>query len=51
MSMDHKAIATSPILPFLFYKKNGIIILSADKSLKTKLLNNIKIYRDKKAMK
>lgn len=34
-----------------FHKRNGITILPADAGEKMKLLNNIKIYRDKEFVK
>lgn len=48
--IDYNAIAIVPILLFLFYKRNGITILPASINLKTKFLNGIKIYKDKKTI-
>lgn len=50
MLVDHKIKTTLPILFFLFYKYNSIIISTTSISLKRKLLNDIKIYRNKKAV-
>lgn len=39
------------MLPFLFYERNVINILMANTSLEIELLNGVKIYKDKKAVK
>ena len=48
--IDYNAIAIVPILLFLFYKHNGITILPVSINLKTKFLNGIKIYKNKKTI-
>lgn len=50
ISINHWATITPPILPFLFYKQNGIIIPIANIGLETELLNSIKLYADKETI-
>lgn len=49
--IDYETAATLPILPFAFYKYNDIIISLADICLKSKLLNDIKIYKNEETVK
>lgn len=50
MLIDHKAAITSLMLSFLFYEQNDIITLPINISLEIKFPNNIKIYKNKKAV-
>lgn len=48
--MDHKVASSLLTSPPLFYEQSSITIMPAGISLKTELLNDIKIYGDKNVM-
>ena len=51
ISVDYDAISTPPTFPLLFHERNGITIPPADAGLEIKLLNGIKIYGNRQAIK
>lgn len=48
--VNYRAAVTLHTLPFLFYKRNSIIIPLANTSLEMERLNNFKIYGDEKVV-
>lgn len=46
VKIEVDAVVYLPLVSLLFHEQNGIIIPPADNNIKTKLLNNIKIYKD-----